>query len=336
MAGTGGGTSTTGGATGNGGTPAAGAGGMRPYDWGPAMTPRVPTCKRGEFLTRDPGTHETTYLYKSTGTGVEAVGVDGTFVYFVDGGELQRVSFEGALETLGPFDYAPVDKDQIAVVGGKLFWARSIEGYEPVDLVTADVTSPDDQTVLLEGRGQVRSFAADGEATYWWEYDNRTVFRMVHGGEPAEFLPDTIPNGIMSHGGFVYFLDDGLRRVPTSGGTPELLDDDGFEALFGADGDDIYWSDDNFNTTRVYNVATKKSWPLASFVDGSPGQPRGLAGKAYFTDGAECSRLLTSNDGNEQWAYEVVTQGLHRAQVHAVTEAHVFLIGADGVYRVAR
>jgi hypothetical protein len=265
------------------------------------------------------------------------VGVDGSFVYFVDGGNLMRVSFEGALETLGAFDYAAVDQDQIAVLGGKLYWARSAVGAEPVDILTADVTSPGTSTVLSEGRTQLRNFAVDGEASYFWEYDSRITYRLSHsGGDPVELLTGTIPNGFMSHGGFLYFIDEGLQRVPTSGGEVETLDDDGFEALFGADGDDIYYSDDNFNPVRVFSLDTGRGWPLASFADGAPGQPRALAGQAYFTNGAECSRLLTSNDGNAQWAYEVVVQGFHRAQVHAVTATHVFLIGADGVYRVGR
>lgn len=329
---------TVGGATSGAGMSGSASGGMAPtYDWGPAMTPRVPDCMRGEFLTRDPGAHETTYLYQSSGAEVAAIGVDAAFVYFVDGGNLMRVSFEGTVETLGPFDYAPVDQDQIAVLGGKLYWARSTKGSEPVDILMADVTAPDAPSVLVEGRPQLRNFVVDDEASYWWEYDTRIVYRLLHtGGDPVELLTDAIPNGMMSHEGFLYFIDDGLERIPTSGGDVETLDNDGFEALFGADGADIYYSDGNFNTVRVFHVDTMSGWPLASFIYDAPGQPRGLDGIAYFTDGKTCSRLLTSNDGNGQWDYEVVVQGFDRAQVHAVTATHVFLIGADGVYKVAR
>jgi len=78
------------------------------------------------------------------------------------------------------------------------------------------------------------------------------------------------------------------------------------------------------------------TWSLAAVSDG-PGQPRVNAGQVYCTTRADCTRLPTTNkDVNAPLEYEVVVQGFRHAQVYAVTETHVLLIGADGVYKVAR
>jgi hypothetical protein len=249
-----------------------------------------------------------------------------------------RVSFDGALETLGAFDYELVDQNQITVRGDRLHWARALTGFEPVDIMTAEVTAPEVHTALLEGRPQLRDFVVDDEASYWWEYDTRTIYRLSHaGGEAQALLADVIPNGLLSHGGFLYYIDSSLFRIAVSGGEPEmLLYDGGFEAKFTADGADVYWADDNFNLINAYTPGAQRKRALAS-VYSTPGQPRVHAGQVYFTNWSDCSRLLTSNkDVNAELEYEVVVQGFRLAQVQGVTATHVFLTGSDGVYKVAR
>jgi hypothetical protein len=208
-----------------------------------------------------------------------------------------------------------------------------------MELRVAPATDPDNATTLIPDGTSIRDLAADDDYIYYWEFDSRNVFRIGwDGGEPEVFLTDYIPNGMMVYEGYLYFFDDYLWRMPVSGGEPENLADGHFEALFTAEGDTIYWTDQNNNSVNAYTLGEPRRKQLASFAGSAPRQPRVQGGQVYFTrNSTNCSVLYTTNkDTNEALEHEYVTQGFDSASVWRVEESSVVLLADDGVYRVAR
>jgi hypothetical protein len=142
----------------------------------------------------------------------------------------------------------------------------------------------------------------------------------------------------------LYLLDSYLYRVPITGGEPEFLSDAHFEALFDAEGDTIYWTDQNNDSVNAFTLGGPRGYQLASVVTGTPTQPRVADGVVYFTQfGGEfaslaggCNVLFQSGLDYTELEYEYVAQGFLNATVWVANASNVILIGDDGVYSVDR
>jgi hypothetical protein len=283
------------------------------------------------------GPHGLTQVYKQPdGAHMFAVGSDGDQVYFEDGAQLMAFPVAGGTaKSLGAF-YGEHD----LVRGGKIY-AVSLESTDPArKLFSASLADLATSTTLADGIENPYFLAADDTALYFDRQQASSIFQVpITGGTPVELVPGGRPQGMVSVGGYLYWLDSDtkqLERVPVGGGPREPLVPIHYGGPMTATDTAIYWIDITADTIVKWDMGATKTQVLSKSIDTfSTSQALAVSGKTVFwAFGFDCGEVHQVNDDGT--AEALFTQGTYDVQWLGVTDSALFVLGESGLYRAAR
>lgn len=226
------------------------------------------------------------------------------------------------------------------VQGGKVY-AVSLQSTEPArKLFSAPITDLATQTTLADGIESPYLLVADETSLYYDGPENTSIFQVpLTGGTPVELVPGAEPHGMITRGGFLYWIDrvtKKLERVPAAGGPREPLLTVHYGGPMAATDTAIFWIDTTAHSIEKWEMGATTSQVLTKTLV-TFGDYQGLAvsgDTVFFAFGLGCGYVYSvKDDGTGE---ELFAPGVFDAKWVGATDSAVFVLGGTGVYRADR
>jgi hypothetical protein len=287
------------------------------------------------------GPHGLTQLYAepgpvTVGTSLFSGFLAGGYVYFNDGGDLERVPAAGGATN----DFGDLRAGPFVVAGSDLVYSTGVSYIELSSIVSAPLGTDAAAGKAIAAGLDTKppgTMTTDGQTVFWGVADYGAGLYSVpaDGSKAYQTLSTTAQVvGLTILGNNVYWTDltNLLETMPLAGGTPTTiatLDDSG-EAT--SDADAVYYID--FEDGTVSRVAAGSTTVQVLFT-----APSGVALVHLAVNGD--SVFISTNDsvwrvGTDGAGAEELACGFASPTFVAADAAYVYVGAAQGVYRLTR
>jgi hypothetical protein len=207
-------------------------------------------------------------------------------------------------------------------------------GQGPRKLFSASLTDLATTTTLSDTIDDPYRLIADDTSLYFDHRTSPAIYQLpTAGGTPVALVPGANPRAMVSHGGYLYWLDSNtfkLERVPVTGGAREPLVDSGGEGPMAAAGTALYWISTGQSSIMKWEIGSSKTQVLskASEPFGAFAAITASSSTVYWVFGFDCAQVRQINsDGSGEALFAA---GTNSSEWIGLTNSALFVMGGIG------